>query len=426
MRTIHRRAFLSRAAALTGALALSRLATRSAHAEEEWLFAPAGWDATWATARTNTGSTPAAVSILGDSITAGVLTTDMTERAWPGLLAAAARAQGIFGGDFWMTSASNAHLAAASGAPLDTQMWPGTPPWVLSLDGLRFERRGLGVLPRYSTPATLTLTTPYPVAGIDLLYYDDIPGSFAVQLDAGPVQTITTTGAGALRRLRIDGVQPPPPPAPAGRGAPPAEPSPSTVHQLVCRTGPDPAAMLIQGVWTFEDAGRGVRVGRIAYPGDLLSDLTREAGRPADRVGLWTGSSVGRTTLGHPTQPHLAIITLGINDCQGEGDAGAPRFGDGLRSLIAAFRQGALASILLVANNSPLGGPVEFRNARSWPLYREQMRVVAESTSSAFVDVDARWRNLGLVQPTHPNDEGHADIASVIVPLVLPETPVRG
>lgn len=425
MRTINRRTFLSRAATVTGVAALAGLPSRRVHAEEEWLITPPGWDATWAQARAFAASAPAAVTILGDSIASGVGTSDIVYRAWPGLLAAAVRERGLFGGDYWNATMSNEYVAANGGVPLTEDVWPGeTPPFTQSHDGLTFPRWGLGRLPRFTAPGTVTLRSLYPIRGGDVVYFDDVAGGFTIQVAGGPVQSITTTGAGVMRAVRIEGIEPAT--APGTRGAPAGAAEPRT-HEVVFTTGSVPESMLIQGAWTYEQPARGIRIGRVAYGGATLGDYTRGDGKPADQAILWSGKTEGRISLGHPTQPHLAIIALGINDAQGVvSPETLAFFGDGLRRLVAAFRLGTPnASIMIIANNNPIGGPIEFRNAASWPRWREQMRTVAAEVNAAYLDIDARWRNLGIVQPPHPNDEGDADIASVIVPLLLPEAPIR-
>ena len=142
-----------------------------------------------------------------------------------------------------------------------------------------------------------------------------------------------------------------------------------------------------------------------------------------DSMVYLTGDESGSTaTFGFPAQPHLGVIALGLNDCRiGYSPDSYQRV---IRRMVQAFRRGQSdGSIATIAFSNPDGessDTVGFPNAKQWGNFIADMKSIAQTYNSAFVNINAKWGELGTTygyqtanQP-HPTDAGHADIAALL------------
>ncbi|GEM_PF-2005469 len=378
-----------------------------------WLYLPDGWDEAWKAARAASSATPAWITVLGDSISAGLASTDVVNNAWPARLRAKLVAAGYpWYGDFWPTTHSQDWWSAKSlGA------FAGTPPWVVSSANRTWSNWGYGQTPLYTGAAAgaLQFTTPYACSALDLVYFDNYGdgSTWQVVLDGGAPQTVTLSGtSGRFKRLAISGLS-------------------NTTHTLSCGSQSADNRMQVMGVCTYADPTRGLGLGRVAYPTATLWELTNGQNAPGDKIITWQGFFAGGATgFGFPTQPSLAIIALGVNDCQNP-DRGVAQYAHGLRRLVQAFRRGVdNASILLLAPSNPDGVSSDvtgglFANSDNWHLYLAAMVQIARSYGCALLSLHGKWGELGVAKGVqtatnpHPTDAGHQDIADTLAAILV-------
>ncbi len=366
-------------------LALSPVPSPSPSGAPSWVYQPGGWLDGWHEGLAKAEREPVWLTVFGDAVAAGADATDYATHGWVGRLSAALVSRYGAWAEFWAPSASRDLAPGYAGSP-PFVVGPSTPHawWTWGYGRVPvFQRSGEGVL-QALTPATRRL---------DLAYLDTVRASWQVRVDGGAPRTVACTGGSVVRRLTLDGlaVQP---------------------HRLTFDTGPDPQALVLQGFTSYGAKEAGIGIARLAAPGVSAVDYLTTKGEPTDLFGLWSRNQ------GFPTAPHLAVIALGINDCQ----TGVPveRFGEAIERLVGALRQArADTSVLLVANAAPVEGMSQpFRNAERWPVYVARMRAAAEGLHCGLLDIGARWGTAALpsryLVPTRPEptDAGHADIAA--------------
>ena len=147
-----------------------------------------------------------------------------------------------------------------------------------------------------------------------------------------------------------------------------------------------------------------------------------KGGRPTDSLEEFTSA------LSRHEQMDLLVLALGANDARDISGKCVPNALDNLRSMISLTRQtcGGDLSILLV-------GPTNIHKDALGPT-----RNIAEEREQNLVDLNAAYPSLaaelgcsfvslyGTVAPhsltmdgVHPDSEGHAAIAAVMLPAIL-------
>ena len=134
------------------------------------------------------------------------------------------------------------------------------------------------------------------------------------------------------------------------------------------------------------------------------------------------GHTITPTPFGFPTQPTLAFIGYGINDCATYVSPDA--YGDAIERKIIAIRRGvANANIGLIAMSYPdvhnsdndLAG-----NGGRYVRWKRVLAGLAAAYNCAYIDIDAKWGGTPVGQGfqvsgnVHPTQAGSADIAAVV------------
>ena len=308
------------------------IAIGGATVPKRWCVLPDGWNDAWQSAKGGSGTAPAWLTIIGDSVSAGAVSSDYVNNAWAAKLRSKLLSGYSLYGDFWPTSMS-----------VSFATFGGTPPWVVGATAPTWYRWGMGTLPLFGgTPASPILTFTAPNAGtdLDLIYFDFAAGTFTWTVDGVAQATVTTTGAGYHKRVQVAGLA-------------------NTTHTVVLTGQSANYVALWQGIATYGSRTRGIGFGRIAYSGGLAVDYAGN-GNPPDPCKVWQGYGAATTGFGFPTQPSLAIIELGINDCSDAGShsggCGPTQYRRVLARLVQAFRRGAQnCSIVILGASHPDG-----------------------------------------------------------------------
>jgi hypothetical protein len=322
----------------------------------------------------------------------GANSTDWTRTAWWPLLRAQALAHYRLYGDYWSSAYAHEFLPG-------TYM-KGSMPFALSTAGLAWGGGGFGSVPRYvgAGVGSVAFTGPYACTGLDLLYLDQVAGSFSYHLDGGAAASVSPTGVPGIRRVSLRHLT-------------------SQAHTLTCDGQGGDNVMIVQGVATY-CAATGVGFGWNGISGQNAAFYTRLNTTPPNPSSLWGSQSF-------PGQAQLALVALGINDCQGLADPAA--FGDAIRALVNGFRAGVPnASVLIVVDSNPTVGMASpFAHADQWGLYQDQMWAVARELGCALIDFHMKWGDTSVQMGYHlpndanPSDAGHADMADTVRQMVL-------
>lgn len=373
-----------------------------------WLYLPAGWDAAWRSAKAASGSTPAWMTGIGDSFTQGLNSSNYLTKSWWALVRAWLLTQYSLYGDFYATTVSQAFASAYV-----------SPPWTFATTP-SFGADGFAGVAYWGTnPAQSNLaqfTAPYACTQIDLLYHETwgLNGTFTYALDGEANNTVNVTGNLPYpQRIRRSGLA-------------------SAIHTLIAGNPSQHNQMNLLGAACYANPGFGIGFANLGYSGTLMQAWTQSAAAPADRMTYLKGVVNGSTPtgFGFPSQPALAIIALGINDCANL-NLGPNGFEYGLARMVAALRTGyANCAIIIMANCNPEqmysdSASNPFTNSNSYPLYVARMEKVARALHCAFVNMHAKWGEYGVTnglqsggQAPHPTDAGHADIAATLEMIV--------
>lgn len=399
-----------------------------------WLRLPDGWDTTWKAARSASGSgtTPAYVAVLGDSNAQGFATTNHATKSFPVLLRNALAAKYGSYADFYSVAGSQRFVTAQGGGGTVT----GTPWWTFDTTfggtGSQMNSYGLGTTVfqdlggtypvTWVNAGSATFTTPYACTAFDVIYHDyNTTGTWKYNIDnsaGGGLVTVTNDARNSMRRLAITGQT-------------------NATHVLRFGAPSVALAMGLNGVVTYNPsaAGKGIGFANTGATGFRVFDwLQSPLQSPADRAQQWQGrykTAVGvesTTGFGFPTQPHLAIIELGINDAQ--ANVGLVQFRLALRKLCDSLRRGrdgCSILFLICPNPTTTDSDVtfQFTRAESWSLYADQIYGIAEEYQCAVLNLHADWMStpatqglIGASDP-HPTDLGHQTIADALASVIV-------
>ncbi len=402
-----------------------------------YVFLPDGWDSAWKAARLASGTTPAFITVLGDSCLAGGSST-----AWLTKGAIALLQQSLWSrygryGVYYPATHSTSFGAALSFTPTGTMPWSfdgnfnwfqngltQTAFWV-SAGTLVFAAAGNAV---FTMPTNAGIDIP-TATEIDLIMYDYASGQWQYTVDnalgtgavtVGPGSTTLSPGGwGSVYRVPLTGL---------ANAAHAVRISASSVQY-----GANVCGAIVYDPTTNKASGIGVA--QMSLSGAQAFDyLVSPNGGPADRILQYQGqyktnsTTTVATGFGFPAQPHLAIIELGINDCQ--NGVGLIQFRHSLRRTIQALRRGRNnASILFMISTNPdpessdmTGG--HFLNSKNWGLYTQEIYDVAQTYNCGVLSYQTKWGETPVAQgyitatDAHPTDAGHAAIATDLIALI--------
>lgn len=401
--------------------------TRNA-APHRWLYLPDGWDATWQAAKSASATTPAYVSVVGDSNAQGFQTAQHMTQAFPYLLRNALVAKYGSYGDYYTVANSVQYLASIGAGALPNGM---TVPWTFDSTFGGDTAWGLGpqimqlsgTFPQaWVNAGSGAFTTPYACTAFDVIYHDwNTTGTWKYSVDdaAGAnLVTVTNDGRNSMRRLSVTGLS-------------------NAVHTVRFGAGSVQYALALNGIATYNPAtsNRGIGFANISMAAAKAYQwLSSNSGMPDDRIRQLQGryktstSVTSETGFGFPTQPHLAIIQLGINDCQ--DSFGLVQFRSALRRFCDAFRRGRdNASILFIICANPVpsstDATAQWTRAESWSLYASQMYEIAAEYQCAVANFHADWMATPVAQglitaaDPHPTTAGHQAIANVLTSVLV-------
>lgn len=370
----------------------------------KYLYLPEGWDGAWKLAKAASSGTPAWMTVLGDSITQGAFATAWNTGGWYGLVRDNLIARGLIRhGDLWSPADSLDFISS----------YGGTPPFTVSATNRTWRNWGFGNAPTYTGAASevVTFDTPYACTAMDFHTNNFAAGDLSYNIDAAGAVTITSTTDRWNKKTSVSGLA-------------------NTTHQVKFSQASVTNAMALTGITTYANPSAGIGFARQAASGNP-GYIYRINGSPVDMAAIWQGRTTSLTTgYGGPTQPALAIIALGINDCQSSFGFGPWEFYEVLRRLITAFRRGSPGcSILIIGYSNPDSVYCDlssglFTNPQHWPLYLDAMARASAAYRCAFVNIHAKWGATPVAQgfmtngSAHPNDAGHADIANVLTPIL--------
>lgn len=374
-----------------------------------YLYLPDGWNAGWQSAKTTVGSSVARLAIIGDSTSSGSSgSSDWQTKPWP--MRVRANLASLYGlaGDYWPVARNLTHEITAY-----------TYPWTI---GVNYSAQNYGLAQGYiwvqagvpNPIATFSsANTPNPnVTQIDALFMDvaNTGGNVTLSLDSGGGQVLSSPGAYKFAKKSFTGLS-------------------ATSHTLAWTLQSTDNALCINGVNAWSNLSAGIFFEHLDWGGEQAWNEWGQyyANFPHDRCNLLqgpTGADDDSIGFGAPVQPHLAIIALGINDCQVH--IGYHSFEKTLIRMCQALRRGVPnCSILFVGMYNP--DPVNsdqtsglFTDSQNWPLYLAAMDRVARAFTAGFVNVHSKWApngvSLGFTASSnaHPTDAGHADIATLI------------
>lgn len=395
-----------------------------------YCYLPDGWNTAWRAAKAASGTTPASVVGIGDSVTAGFRATDAMSTSWWALLRQSLLNQGhSLGGDFYDLMYASAYGQGPTiTTPPVIQHGVVTTDYVAGYGVFNYFSRSTGT----TVAPWMSVTPPYAVTGFDIIYFDFTAGtpSWTYNIDGGSNTAVNTTGPGTsagtiVKKISIIGLT-------------------SATHTLNINTVGVVAGCCIVGVTAYASTTTGLRFANNGWSGMGLTASANAANTlidtttfPEDRMGLYQGyqgTSTSPTSLsgyGFPAQPDLALVSFGINDAI--NSASVTTFHDSLRRLVQVLRygKGDACSILICGmywgDGTAVGSTAV--NSSDWTgtpygglqsLY-EAMRQIAREYLCGYVSLHTL---MGRTPATngwttsatdgHPTDTGHAKIATLL------------
>lgn len=382
------------------------------------IFNPPGALAGWRQSKTQIGSAPIWISVIGDSVACG-FQAPTPGAGWFDVLRATLLQSYPLMGDFWFArhddTATQRNLSPAPWATNQTPLVDtgGIGAWLETWNSQT------GVMP------LKTLTAPYAYTDADVLWYDLATGGnhFQYSVDGGAAVNINTGFTSRPQRTAISGLA-------------------NTTHVLRLGGQTADGVMHVPGVCTYPSAGArtaGLGFGLAAVSGIAIGSWGRQSWPGGDKPAMWGGFD-GTTwgAFGFPTMPHLAIIALGLNDSgqvitggQQNAYAFAPSgVGIMLDRFIRALRRGRPnvgIIILAYCNPTPTNSDLtsgNFAGSTNWPKYLRTYQRVAAAHNVALINMDTQWgltpvaRGFITAGNAHPNNAGHADIAATVLSIL--------
>ncbi|MDO5499704.1 MAG: SGNH/GDSL hydrolase family protein [Propionibacteriaceae bacterium] len=178
-------------------------------------------------------------------------------------------------------------------------------------------------------------------------------------------------------------------------------------------------------------SGWGLGDYRDSYAGRFTQHVKHHAG-PVRAQDKFANTGVPGATVGQALRdpygwsirpvPDVVTVLFGMNDA-GWGIAGLDRFADGMAEFVARVRE--LGSVLVLQTTYPVG-PGGAHEAL--PAYNESVRNLAQEIGATLVDHERHWGCLDVpaswyLDPHHLTEDGHAELARLLIDTVLPLDP---
>lgn len=397
-----------------------------------WLTLPDGWDTGWKAARATSATTPASVAVIGDSDAQGYISTNWMTKPFPILLRNALVAKYGSYADYWTVDKSARFQTITNMASSQVGTLPFTFDTTFGTStsaGYTFNLRGLATTisqdnttypVAWVNAGSANFVTPYACTALDIIHHDLVSGTFQYNVDdavGGARVTVTNAAWNTMRRIPITGLT-------------------NATHTVRFGASSVAQAMGLNGVVTYAPgATGGIGFANTGAAGSSLYDWgVSTFGQPDDRIRQWQGryktalATTVNTGFGFPTQPHLAIIQLGINDCS--NSHGPVHFRIALRRMVEALRYGRPdCSVMIVVCPNPqtttTDVTIQFPRAELWSLYADQIDAVAAEYQCAVANFHADWMPTPFGQgftasnDAHPTDAGHQHIADVLASVIV-------
>lgn len=402
----------------------------------QWLSLPPGWDNVWKSARNLAASTaPAHVAVIGDSNALGYASSNMLTKSFAWLLRNNLVTKYGSYGDYYPVSYSARYATmTSSSVPTGTMPWTFDTTWGAgTLGGLQANTFGFGqtigqdagTFPQtWVNAGSGTFTTPSACTAFDIIWHDYNNagvGTWKYSVDdaaGGGLVTVTNGGFNSIRRIPITGQT-------------------NATHTIRFGATTTSSNNGLNGVVTYDPTNnktKGIGFAVVAAGFQKAFDwLISPYSSPSNRAAQWQGRSKTAaateqlTGFGFPTQPHLAIIELGIVDCF--TGVGLTQYRLGLRKLCDAIRRGRdNASIMFVimpnGNQNTSDQTSPFARSEMWSLYCDHVYSIAQEYQCAVVNFHADWMSTPVAQgfttttDPHPTDLGHQTIANTLIQTI--------
>jgi lysophospholipase L1-like esterase len=252
--------------------------------------------------------------------------------------------------------------------------------WVSNTSGGLFSRN------RVASDSGDTYTLgPITCSAFKIMYLTDgSGGAWTATIDSGTPANYTSNGAGTVELVEIDA---------GGLGS----------HTLVIAGS---GTLYLVAVEAVRNPTTGVKVSRLALSGAECSQLTAD------------GSTISSRDCYLLTNPDLAIIEFGLNEASNATTTAT--FKTNMGTLITDM-QTLGASVLIVAAPPP---NTTFISGATWDTFRVAMEELSVQYGTGFLDMADYWTSYVANNPyyfddVHPNDGGHADMASILAGFVV-------
>lgn len=364
---------------------------------KSYIYLPAGWNAGWLAAK---AAKSASFGLTGDSELQGTQqNTDILAKRVGRLLLNNLSAS--------IGAAKVAeHFPSCDAAGIVTP-WSasGAAPWTYgTATGGAFTNDGFikGVTATGLGASIETFVTPFACTDFDFVYRDLAAGTITYTLDGGGNQTFLSNGDGTTKRLQLTGLA-------------------SATHTLVIAGQSVATEISILGATCYYGAraATGLTLANFVCGGQSAANLSAV-------TGVATSYKTSRATLGPIAALDLLIWALGVND-------NSPAvLTDSMTWIIESARNANPNMSVLILGmpnfstslsdvGAMFGGSA---NQAQWYEYLNSLSDVSQANGYGFISIHNRWgarpvangfinAGSGAGQP-HPNDAGHADIASAI------------
>lgn len=354
-----------------------------------YLYLPDGWNSRWLAAKAGVASSPARISIIGDSIASGTNATVPT--CFPEKLITALK--GSYGtyADFYSTWFGK---TSPTGDPWTATTGEGTTGGAFS--GCIFSSSTTGV-------AYQTFTTPYACTALDFLYLNagGFPGTWGYSVDGGSTVTVTNNQDGAIHKVSITGLA-------------------NAVHTFAWGFQSANATVFTLGCTAYNPgAAGGIAAARFGGNANAATEMT-----PSTFAG--TGASASNID-GFPVGSDLLIFENVTNDIAGANSI--TTLAEDIDQCILAFRRAQPdCSVLFVLPKYPIANLDDvssgFANQTIAYQYHQQIWQLAQHHCCAVFDVGAKWganpfgKGFMANNNLHPNASGHLDIYNTLLPIL--------
>ncbi|MBB3193940.1 SGNH/GDSL hydrolase family protein [Roseateles terrae] len=395
----------------------------------QYVSAPAGWDTGW---RAALASGTARLSAAGDSMTKGLLCSDLDVKSWVRLMAADLQAKYGDGGSGFKPSCHSVagiNSAAYTTALPAACLWATTGTWDQNLTNC--DGPSGSVLQAKSAGATLTYTRARGTS-IDIYFLNGNSaafGSWSYQIDGGGWMSAgsTNTGAQGIGVRTINGLS-------AGNHTVQirADDASSTVFFFFCGI----RARNATGV-RVDNYGRGSYIAQV-FNNEVGGTFTTTGGQVFGGASSGLFGPAGKWSGGSLNPTDLAIWSFGLNNARFTTPTTTPQmfYRAGQQYLEDVRAGNPNASLMILMQHR---GDVSFEDAtnRYYSQYIGMAKQLADQFGAAFVDLwkagkqsyswmngQGYWGNQNVpgaagTDLVHFSDAGEVWAKNIITPLVI-------